>query len=253
MATSLLADLASALDAVAFARQLGLEPDPWQADVLRSPAPRVLLNCARQSGKSTVAALLAVHEALYAPASLVLCVSPSLRQSSELFRKCADVYRTLPQAVPADAESALRLELSNGSRILSLPGSETTARGFSAPRLILVDEAARVSDELYAAVRPMLAVSQGRLLALSTPFGRRGWWHDAWEHGTAWQRVRIPADQCPRISAQFLADERAALPRFVFDQEYHCLFAEGETSVFAYADIQAALSPDVAPLFRLPP
>jgi hypothetical protein len=34
--------------------------------------------------------------------------------------------------------------------------------GFSAVWLPLVDEASRVSDELYLAVRPMLAVSGGR-------------------------------------------------------------------------------------------
>jgi hypothetical protein len=93
-------DLAAALDPVVLARQAGLVPDEWQAHVLRSTAPRVLLNCSRQSGKSTISALLALHTALYTPSALVLMLSPSLRQSAELFRKCLDLYRALGRPVP---------------------------------------------------------------------------------------------------------------------------------------------------------
>jgi hypothetical protein len=89
----LASDLAAALDPVVLARQAGIDPDPWQREVLRSTAPRVLLNCSRQSGKSTISALLAVHTALYTPAALVLMLSPSLRQSAELFRKGLDLYQ----------------------------------------------------------------------------------------------------------------------------------------------------------------
>src|SRR5215203_6670706 len=116
------ADLAAGLDPVVLAHRVGLEPDPWQADVLRSVAPRQLLNASRQSGKSTTVALLNVHTALYEPDSLCLMLSPSLRQSGELFKKAAGIYRDLGRPVPADSETALTLTLENGSRIVSLPG-----------------------------------------------------------------------------------------------------------------------------------
>ena len=117
-------------------------------------------------------------------------------------------------------------------------------------RLIIVDEAARVPDALYHAVRPMLAVSNGRLITLSTPWGKRGWWHDAYTHGgEGWHRVKITAHECPRISATFLAEERRSLPDFVYRQEYLCEFADTLDTVFRYEDIQAALSVEVAPLF----
>ena len=76
------------------------------------------------------------------------------------------------------ARTNRRLEFANGSRVLSLPGTERTVRGFSEVSLLVIDEAARVDDGLYYAVRPMLAVSGGRLVALSTPYGKRGWFHD---------------------------------------------------------------------------
>jgi len=244
-------DLAHALDASLWAREaLGLGPDPWQTRVLRAAAGDWLLNCCRQSGKSTVAAALALHRALFWPGALVLCLSPSLRQSGELFRRVADFYRALCAPVPADAESALRLELANGSRVLSLPGTERTVRGYSGAALLIVDEAARVADSLYHAVRPMLAVSRGRILALSTPYGKRGWWYAAWaEGGDAWQRVRLTADECPRIAPEFLAAERRAVPAWVYAQEYDCAFADDDFAVFRTEDIRAALSSAVAPLF----
>src|ERR687886_2672911 len=115
------ADLAAALDPCVLAERTGLVPDPWQARVLRSTERRLLLNCSRQSGKSTVTAILAMHTALYHAGALVLLLSPSLRQSAELFRKCLDVYRALGHHRPVapQAESSLRLELEGGSRVIS--------------------------------------------------------------------------------------------------------------------------------------
>jgi len=238
-------DLLMALDPVELAAALDLAADPWQIKLLRSAAPRVLLNCSRQAGKSTMAAILAVHTALYEPASLVLLLSPSLRQSQELFKKALACYRGAGGPVPSITESALRLELENGSRIVSLPGKQDTVRGFSGVRLLVVDEAARVPGDLYLAVRPMLAVSGGRLLALSTPFGTRGWWYEAWCSSEAWERYEVPAEQCPRISQNFLEEESQAMGEWWFAQEYECQFLDAETQPFGREDIERAFEEEV--------
>jgi hypothetical protein len=120
---------------------------------------------------------------------------------------------------------------------------------YSSVALLVIDEASRVDDALYGAMRPMLAVSRGRLLALSTPFGRRGWFYEAWQGGGDWERVRVTAEQCPRIAADFLAGERQALGERWFRQEYLCSFEDAGDAVFAYGDVQAALSDEVTPLF----
>lgn len=242
-------DLAQALDAALFAQAVGLEPDPWQAEVLRSDAARMLLLCSRQSGKSTTTAVLALHTAIYHPGALVLLLSPSLRQSGELFRKVAGFYKALGDAVPSEAESALRLELANGSRIVSLPGAEQTIRGYSGVYLLVIDEAARVADELYYSVRPMLAVSRGRLIALTTPFGKRGWFYNEWTGPGPWARVKVTAQDCPRISPAFLAEEQASLGDWWYKQEYLCEFADSTDSVFPSDLVMAALSGRVKPLF----
>src|SRR5215203_420628 len=194
-------DLRLALDRVAFAKELGIVPDGWQGDFLRSSADRVLLNCSRQSGKSTMSAIIALHRALYHPSSLILCLAPALRQSQELFAKVLGFYRDLDRPTPAQAERKLSLELENGSRIVTLPGTDKTIRGFSGASLLIVDEASRVADELYFAIRPMLAVSGGALIMLTTPHGKRGVFYEEWTGGREWERYEVPARKCPRIPA----------------------------------------------------
>lgn len=226
-----------------------VEPDPWQLEVVRSTTPRLLINCSRQSGKSTTTAAIALHTALYQPASLILLLSPGERQSKELLRKVTAFYGALDRPVPAEAESTLTLELENGSRIIALPSNEATIRGYSGVRLLIVDEASRVPDVLYASVRPMLAVSGGRLLALSTPYGKRGWWYEAWERGEAWERIRITAHECPRISVAFLEEEQRALGARWYTQEYECTFSDLGGGVYPSDVVDRMLSDEVAPLF----
>jgi hypothetical protein len=246
---SLAQDLKLALDRVAFARALGLEPDTWQEDLLRSTSDRVLLNCCRQSGKSTMAGLIALHQALYHPGSLILCLAPALRQSQELFGKVLGFYRDLGRPIPAQAERKLSLELENNSRIVTLPGSDKTIRGFSGVSLLIVDEASRVADELYFAVRPMLAVSGGALMMLTTPHGKRGVFYEEWTGGAGWNRYEVPAEECPRISPEFLEEEQDALPSWVYRQEYECSFEETEDQVFTTEMVERAVTSEVTPLF----
>jgi hypothetical protein len=246
---SLVEDLKLALDRCAFARALGLEPDAWQEELLRSTSDRVLLNCSRQSGKSTMTGVIALHRALYHPGSLILCLAPALRQSQELFGKVLGFYRDLGRPVSPQGERKLSLELENGSRIVTLPGSEKTIRGFSGTSLLILDEAARVEDELYFAVRPMLAVSGGALMMLSTPYGKRGVFFEEWTSGRGWERYEVPASKCPRISQEFLEEEHASFPPFIFRQEYECSFEETEDAVFTYEMVQQAVTSEVTPLF----
>lgn len=242
-------DLSTALDPVLFSSEcLGMQPDKWQADVLRGCYKRLLLNCCRQCGKSTIAAALALHRTLYYPDSLVLLVSPSLRQSSELFKKVTTFLNKLPIKPHLMEENKLSLQLENGSRIVSLPGSEATVRGYSNVNLIIEDEAARVSDELYRALRPMLAVSGGSITLMSTPFGKRGHFFQEWEDGDDWKRIKISAHECTRIKKEFLDAEIKSLGEWWFRQEYMCEFVDNEENVFSHDLIMEAIDEQIRPL-----
>ncbi len=227
----------------------GMTGDAWQTTLLRSPYSRTLLLASRQSGKSQTASAIALRSALLQAGALVLLLSPTLRQSGELFRqKLLPLWRLLGRPLFWKKPTQLELELSNGSRIVSLPESEEGIRGFSAVNLLVIDEASRVSDDLYRAVRPMLAVSKGRLIALTTPFGKRGWFYEEWVSARAWNRVKVTAEQCPRISPEFLAEERAALGERWYAQEYLVSFEDVVGSLFRQEDIDAMLSDDVPAL-----
>lgn len=196
-----------------------------------------------------MAGVLALHKALVQRDALVLILAPAERQAKELFAKVAEAYRTLGHVIPADSYRRLGMALSNGSRIEALPGTEKTIRGFSGVDLLVVDEASRVTDELYYAVRPMLAVSGGRLMMLSTPYGKRGVFHEEWTEGLGWERYEVPASECPRIPDSFLEEESLALPAWVYRQEYECSFEETDDQVFSSELVRAAITPEVEPLF----
>jgi hypothetical protein len=205
-------------------RAAGFPPDPWQRDFLRSNHPRTLLNVTRQGGKSRATSAMALHRATFTPGATVLILSPGQRQSSEIFHKVLEAYNAIGRPVKATYETQLKLELANGSRVICLPGKEETVRCYS-PELIIIDEASRVPDDLYRAVRPMLTMTKGQLIALSTPFGQRGWFYHAWQSRThEWHKIKVPANEHPRISKDFLAQELAAMGQAYMDQEYYCLF-----------------------------
>ncbi len=242
-------DLKLALDPVSFAGELGFVLDSWQQEVLRSTKKRQIFNCARQTGKSTISAILALHMAIYHFKSLVLLVSPSLRQSSELFRKVTDLLNKMMVRPKLIEDNKLSCTLVNKSRVVSLPSSEGTIRGFSGANLIIEDEASRVSDDLYMAIRPMLAVSNGKLILMSTPFGKRGHFFEEWDKGQGWEKVQVKANECPRISPEFLEEERLSLGGWWYKQEYMCEFVETVDQVFGYELVMGMLSSDVKPLF----
>ena len=229
--------------------RLGFEPDEAQIAVVRSEAKRGILNCTRQWGKSTIGAAKAVHRAYMQAGSLVLVASPSERQSNELVRKAKGMLRKLGIRPRGDGGSGVSAVLPNGSRIVGLPEMEDTIRGYSAVSLLLIDEAARVDDETYLALRPMLAVGRGDLWLMSTPDGKRGFFHDAWEHGgQEWFRMSVPATECPRIPKDFLEEERKAMGTAWFEQEYMCGFVDNGMSMFGRDLVEAALDESLEPL-----
>jgi hypothetical protein len=229
---------------------LGFEPDAKQGDLLRREVRRLLLNCTRQWGKSTITAAKAVARAQEREGSLTLVVSPSARQSGEFLRKAAAFVRRMGIPPRGDGDNEISLLFPNGSRLVGLPGTEATVRGFSAVSLMLIDEAARVSDEMYKAVRPMLAVGDGDLWLMSTPFGKRGFFWEEWTHGgPLWERVAVPATECPRILSSFLKEERASLGDRWYRQEYLCEFLESDDVLFRREMIERAITDEIKPLF----
>ncbi len=190
-----------------------------------------------------------MHRAYRRPNSLILLASPSERQSAEFLRKTADFVSRLGIRPRGDGDNTISLELPNGSRIVGLPGTEATVRGFSNVSLLLIDEAARVEDAIHKALMPMLAVGNGDLWLMSTPWGKRGFFYENWEYGgDHWMSVTVPATQCPRITKEFLEQQRSEQGASWFQQEYMCKFVDNGSSVCNRDLIESALDDSILPL-----
>jgi hypothetical protein len=231
--------------AVRAMRALRMEPDAWQLDVMASSHKRLLLNCSRQAGKSTAVALRAVLEVIATPGSNVLLLAPSFRQSKLLFKNAARFLHHLGKAYVKKV-TLHELHLANYSQIVALPCKEETIRGYANIHLLIIDEAARVPDDLFRAVCPMLAVADGHLICLSTPYGR-GFFYEAWaQGGDDWQRIEVPVERVPRISADYLALVRRNMGDSYFRQEFQCSFEAMEGLV--YPDFARCLvAPELLP------
>jgi len=239
---------------LSLARQLlSFTPDETQSALLTTQAPYVLLNCHRQWGKTTLTAVRALHQATSLPDQNILVISPTLRQSRLLTNRCRDFARRLNLDFSTDGANPCSLRLPNGSLVLALPAHPDHARGFSA-HLLIIDEAARVSDDVFSAVTPLIAATQGHLWLLSTPRGKRGFFYresiqkdsPAYE----WHRLTAPAagpHGSGRLPAPFLAAEKKRKTAQQFAEEYLCDFTTAERNVFSEDSIARAITPLATP------
>ncbi len=237
-------------DPVAFSQSvLGIEPDPNQVKVLEVQDKNIILNCSRQWGKSTVAAIKAVHHAILNPESTILVVSKTVRQSGELLLKAAFFLERAEIHFTGDRVNRVSLLLPNRSRILAVPGEESNIRGISAVHLLIIDEAARVKREVFDATSPMLATTNGQMMLLSTPWDRRGFFWEVWDKGDPahWFKLAVPATECPRIPQSFLDRELAQRGNRFVRREYMCEFLGEEFPILSDELINSMFREDPKP------
>lgn len=216
-------------------RDLGLEPDPWQADFLNMSYRRALLLCSRRSGKTTVVAIKALHHAMFAspkePATVLLFAHAG-KQTEELLFHLHAFYKNLGKPIPRDTDRISQLDFENGSRILAFKSNPDSLVGFT-PTLVIIDEAARVDEEMYRAIAPMRALGKCQLIALSTPHGKQGWFYREWaDPEREWYRVRKTSDDCPRIDKTVIEEDRRSFGDPFVRQEYGCHFEVMEGLVY---------------------
>lgn len=276
--------LAIALDRVLYLENLGWPPFPWQSAFLRSAAKRKCVNGTRQCGKSTIVSSVPAHKAKYSPKSLSIVVAPTKTQAKEDMIK-ANQFISLDRGYPKIIRNNDdEIELANGSRIIVVPATEASARGYSSPDIIILDEASRIPDEVYTSgIIPMLTDNaKCELIEISTPNGKSGFFYKAY-HNATWERYEIRSPYTvdkndPTRLAEYMPEERyRALkssegiyacysPRHfdyveqganliemgmqMYLQEYCCEFVEPADAVFSYDDIANAFAKagDIKPL-----
>lgn len=273
--------MASSIDPATYIEKLWkTEVYDWQREALDPGIKRLLLLCARQSGKSTIVAGKAAHTAKYKPGSLIIIVSASEKQAKETMGKVEDFIAMDHDLQISGHDSESEKEFANGSRILVLAGTVKSVKGYSRPSLIILDEAAYIEDATYFAIRPMLTGNPDAVVAiLSTPWGKQGFFYRAWNEGTKWHKIfvrppftlqgnnkiipyirentfrdnwarrNVSAYFSPRHTLDHLEEELEEIGAIWWRQEYECEFVDNINAVFATDDIDSAFTDDIKPLF----
>lgn len=277
---SLITDLAGTLDPIEWLKRIDFEPYPWQIFALKALGQghkRILINGARQVGKSTITAGLPAYISKNEKA-LSLIYAPSDEQTKDDIERVKEFIYLDDSYPDLEMDSKEHVRLPNGSYIKANTSTARTKRGKSMPRMIIFDEAAFIEDELYKTIRPMLT-SNPRcvIIGISTPNGKDGWYYKAWQNPN-WLRIMVkapwdivdgeirpaePEEQFrERMAAQgvhafystrhqdydFMLDELYEQGELWFRQEYLCEFVEPEDAVFDYDDIERAFSAQSEPL-----
>ena len=256
-------DLLLSLNPGKFLGGLDMPPYAWQEEALDPSYKRLLVLAARQSGKSTIASGRGHHTGRFFDNSLSLIVSPSEQQSKETMKK-VDEFILKDDEADLAGNASFEKKYGNGSRVLALPGTERSVRGYSAPKLIIMDEASRIEDGTYKAVRPMLTGNpEAVLIAVTTPYGKMGWFYEEWTKSPRWHKIMVKpafildesrtkvipdipeaefkermahhgvsAYYSPRHTQDFLQEELETMDWWWWNQEYGCEFLDEGFSPF---------------------
>jgi len=223
-------------DPVVFAEVvLGFRAFHYQAELLRCRSKRIVACWARQTGKTTAIAVKVVHYAFTNADTTTLIVSRGLRQSMIMFgviERFVLAHPVLRRSIVKSTRTAI--QLTNGSQIVALPCGPDGAslRGYTA-HLVVMDEAAFMPEDVIASVIfPMLATTDGTAVMLSTPWGRDHIFYRSFKSPNYWSQ-HVRAEECPRISKEFLEEQRDGIGDLRYRMEYEAEFVEGENSFFS--------------------
>lgn len=238
-------------------RDAGLEPDPHQVELLRCTARNILVTWPRQSGKSQCLAAVALHSTYFDPGDVIILAGEKQKQAREVFDKAATLHARLAEvgAVPGMELVGDEMKFENRSRLLAVPSTVESIRGYAA-RTAIVDEAAFTEDGTLAKVSPMLTTTNGRLICASTPNGASGWYHDSWHSpDPGWYRLTVSVEEMlayprPRLTLEELERQRRILTPLQFRQEFGLEWLDGDQQFFPTETIEGALCDEVEPLFE---
>lgn len=221
----------------------GFHPTEYQQKILEDESQYVTIRASRQSGKTEVIAVKVLWHCLLNPDFQTLILAPTLRQSSIVFNKI-DMYLLKNSFLRslAKVHSRSYIQFDNGSEIYNLPGSSgDTIRGYS-PKFVVVDEAAYIKDEVYTALEPSLAVTNGKIVLISSPFGKQGRFYESHTRLDYYSRYHVSYEDCPFINKDYIERERQNKTEMEFQQEYQADFVEEADTYFTISLIKSCMT-----------
>jgi len=218
------------------------QPFGEQQAIMQHPARFRIVVAGRRWGKSEMAAHEALEFALEHPGATVWWVAPTYQQANAYgFDKIKPLLSLDIMAGEPKLSKPRRIDLVNGST-LSFRSSEreSSLRGGGVDFLV-IDEAGSVPTRAWTEVlRPTLADTQGRLLAIGTP-KRRNWFYEWFQRGRDGDTPEVaafqaPTESNPHVPAEEIEHARATNPNRVFRQEWQAEFLDETGGVFTDLD-----------------
>lgn len=226
--------------------EIGLELDPWQQTIMTTPEKRIILNCARQSGKTETTVLKALHNFVFKQNFFTVIGSVKFDISKEMIKRIKKYYNKLDFCPPLVSENMTVLESDIGSRILAISGDEDKNRGLAGVDYLVIDEAAMVPEDLLASVVPFIATKNGVIALLSTPKSMtQHFFCRIWHEDPGWLKISIRGEDVPRFAPGFLEEQRRTLGQYLYRQEYENAFLNPQDSALAYIDINNLFSNEI--------
>lgn len=203
---------------------------------------------ARQTGKSWTSGAFLLWHAIFTFEQDIMVLSNKDRNAMQMIRRIRFIYERLPMwlkpGLADDGWNKHEVGFDNGSRILSSPTTEDSARGFSAS-LLFLDEFAFVRDnvqqEFWGAVSPTFATG-GKCIICSTPNGDTNTFATLWrgahiklfgeeEEGVGangFAPIEVKWDEPPGRGEKFKRQEIAKIGEDRWEQEYECRFLSSD-------------------------
>jgi phage FluMu gp28-like protein len=208
-------------------------PTKYQTDLLRDESKRVVICWSRQIGKTSTIALRAIWYALCHKKTLTLIITPSLRQSMIMSDRISDSLGGLPNKYFRLFVKKLQrtvIQLNNNSRIIALPNNPQLLRGYTANQVIC-DEAAFFRDDklvFYNVIYPMLATTDGILIASSTPWSKDSVFYRMCQNPEFSKHIVTCQDvvKAGLVKQSFIEEMRNQLPAERFQREFEAQFVE---------------------------
>ena len=185
--------------------------------------------------------MILAYKALEKRNGLAIGISVNSRSASEIIAKCrqfADSIRVLSDNKITYQSSFDTIRFSNGSRIMSLPSTADSLRGWST-RCVVVDEAAFVwkLDEIMQGLAPTLTRDpDAELILTTTPAGKNGPFYELYNKAVndpQWyvQHTTIHDAIADGLNVDLNSLHSLCPDPDVFAQEYECKFLSEYSSL----------------------
>lgn len=232
---------------------VGYHPFAWQRDVHYGihNYRKGHIHCVkakRQIGKSYIIINELLRTSINFKNTVSCCLSPTLNQARKIYKEILKATQDTG-VVSKKNDSLLEIELINGSSIVFKSAEQKeNLRGYTFSGILCIDEAAYISDEIWAIIRPTCDVHQAPILMVSTPKFKMGFFYDIYVMGLSGNPKIKTYDLTKYDTSVMLPDEqlelyRQMLPKNMFTTEYLGEFLDSESIVFG--DFKECIGYDV--------